>query len=142
MVFKYQPQIDELLGMGNLMPLVYDIVPSVYYRYAFSDRPEKNHIPQYISSPKRMLSDIGHQKASVTLLALSCFADERCAIDKYIKLKSSFKNIQLLIGDSLFFGTLAPSDGMVTIQNENTHFNLFESETCDLTHSFTFKQIL
>lgn len=142
MTYKYQKEIDQLLADGFMMPEVYPIVPCDCYRFAFENSPDKNHIPQYINNPKRILTDINRNKAKVTLLALSCFQQKEKAIVRFEELKKSIPQIGKTVGDSLFGGYITESDGMVTSPNEDTHFNLFESDTCDLNQTFIYLKSL
>lgn len=71
--YKYQKQINELTALGCQMPTVFSPENMSACRFAFSDNAHTNHIPQYMSNPKRMLQDIAKSKASMSLLALSCF---------------------------------------------------------------------
>ena len=63
--FKYQEPIDKLLAEGCQLPELF--VPNNLQacRFAFSEEDHPNHIPQYMSNPKRMLLDIGKGKANV-----------------------------------------------------------------------------
>lgn len=124
------------------MPEVSPIVPCDCYRFAFENCPGKNHIPQYISNPQRRLTDIKRNRASMTLLALSCFLDEENAIARYEDLKKNIPQIGKSVGDSLYVGHIAEADGMVTVPNIETHFNLFESSTCDLNQTFSYSKSL
>lgn len=142
MIYKYQEYIDQFLANGVAMPEVLSIVPCECYRFAFEHCPEKNHIPQYISNPQRRLNDIKRNRASMTLLALSCFLQEDNAIARFEELKKSIPQIGKSVGDSLYVGHIAESDGMVTVPNAETHFNLFESGTCDLNQTFNYSKSL
>ena len=71
--FKYQEQIDELLAMGCQLPVLYAPNDRKACRFAFSEEGHQNHIPQYMSNPRRMLQDISKGKQTTSLLALSCF---------------------------------------------------------------------
>lgn len=55
--FKYQKQIDELLAMGCQLPELFAPDDIQACRFAFSGEGHINHIPQYMSNPKRMLRD-------------------------------------------------------------------------------------
>ena len=72
--FKYQAQIDELLAIGCQLPRLFAPNGLQACRFAFSGEAHPNHIPQYMSNPKRMLQDMGKGKANISLLSLSCFA--------------------------------------------------------------------
>ena len=65
--YKYQKQIDELTALGCQMSIVFPPENMSACRFAFSDNSRQNHIPQYMSNPKRMLQDIAKSKASMSL---------------------------------------------------------------------------
>lgn len=142
MTYKYQDYIDQFQAIGVVMPEVSHIVACECYRFAFEHCPEKNHIPQYISNPKRRLTDINRNRASMTLLALSCFLQEENAIARYEELRRSIPLIGKSVGDSIFTGHITETEGMVTPPNVESHFNLFESDTCDLHQTFTYSKSL
>ena len=56
--YKYQKQIDVLKALGCQMPTVFAPDNMSACRFAFSDDTSRNHIPQYMSNPKRMLQDM------------------------------------------------------------------------------------
>ncbi len=134
--FKYQKQIDELIEQGCQLPKLYAPNDMFACRFAFSDSTHKNHIPQYICNPKRMLQDVTKGKATTSLLALSCFTTSLKAETFYSNLHKAFKNIQTSIGDSLSEGKLGNNDGMKTTSSNNGHFDFYEYEGCDLNSTF------
>lgn len=134
--FKYQKQIDELLTLGCKLPELYTPNNMHACRFAFSDEKHQNHIPQYMSNPKRMLQDISKGKGSTSLLALSCFTTADKAESFYTNLCKAFKNASIAIGDSLSEGTLANEDGLKTNTSNNGHFDFYEYEACDLNKTF------
>lgn len=58
-MFKYQEQIDKLLAEGCQLPELFMPNNQQACRFVFSEEGHSNHIPQYMSNPKRMLQDIG-----------------------------------------------------------------------------------
>ncbi|MBQ8988517.1 MAG: hypothetical protein IJ067_02345 [Prevotella sp.] len=134
--YKYQKQIDELKVLGCQMPTVFAPDNMSACRFAFSDDTHQNHIPQYMSNPKRMLQDIAKSKASMSLLALSCFDTPSKAETFYDNLKKAFKNISTSIGDALSEGTLTNDDGRKTMTANNGHFDFYEYAGCDLNSTF------
>ena len=66
--FKYQEQIDELLAMGCQLPVLYAPNDRKACRFAFSEEGHQNHIPQYMSNPRRMLQDISKGKQTTSFL--------------------------------------------------------------------------
>ena len=69
--FKYQKQIDELLALGCHLPELFAPNNMQACQFAFSEEGHQNHVPQYMSNPKRMLQDISKGKGNTSLLALS-----------------------------------------------------------------------
>lgn len=134
--YKYQKQIDELTALGCQMPTVFSPENMSACRFAFSDNVRQNHIPQYMSNPKRMLQDIAKSKASMSLLALSCFDTPSKAETFYSNLKKAFKNISTSIGDVLSEGVLINDDGRKTETANNGHFDFYEYVGCDLNKTF------
>ena len=136
MKLKYQKQIDELLAMGCQLPELFAPDNMEACRFAFSGEGHTNHIPQYLSNPKRMLQDVGKGKANMSLLSLSCFTTTEKAEAFYTNLCKAFKNAPTSIGDSLSEGRLANEDGMKTSTTTNGHFDFYEYEACDLNKTF------
>lgn len=132
--YKYQQQLEALEAAGFSMPDVVAPDELSASRYVFSESPERNHLPVCVSNPKRILP--GPIKTSG--YALSCFGDSTKAISRYNALKSTFKQIQQVIGDSLAEGILSKEDGRITQQDTATsHFDLYESKDCDLSKTFS-----
>lgn len=140
--FKYQKQIDELLAMGCQLPELFAPNNMDACRFAFSEKGHANHVPQYMSNPKRMLQDMGKGKANISLLSLSCFTTAEKAETFYTNLRKSFKNVQYSIGDSLSEGNLSDEDGRKTSVETNGHFDFYEYETCDLNKTFQITKSL
>lgn len=134
--YKYQKEIDELIALGCQMPSLYAPDNMSACRFSFSDGTHQNHIPQYMSNPKRMLQDIAKSKASLSLLALSCFDTPSRAETFYANLKKAFKNISMSIGDALAEGVLSNDDGRKTVTANNGHFDMYEYVGCDLNNTF------
>ena len=134
--FKYQKQINELIALGCQMPKLYAPEGMPACRFVFADSIRQSHIPQYLSNPKRMLKDIAKNNASMSLLALSCFATSLKAETFYADLQKTFKNISTTIGDALSEGILNNDDGRKTTTAENGHFDFYEYKGCDLNSTF------
>ena len=134
--FKYQKQIDVLTSLGCQLPVLYAPNNTPACRFVFSDMSRQNHVPQYMSNPKRMLQDISKNKMTTSLLALSCFDNELHAGTFYSNLKKSFRNISSTIGDSLSRGVLSNEMSMKTATSPNGHFDFYEFEGSDLNQSF------
>ena len=60
--YKYQQQNDELLATGCQLPALYAPENMDACRFAFSDANHQNHVPQYMSNPKRMLQDVAKER--------------------------------------------------------------------------------
>lgn len=134
--FKYQTQLNELLALGCQMPRLYMPNSMPACRFAFSTGNQRNHIPQYVSKPKRMLQDIAKGHPTTSLLALSCFSTADKATTFYTNLRKAFRNVAVTIGNSLSEGKLTNKDGGRTEIAENGHFDFYEYEDCDLNLSF------
>lgn len=83
-----------------------------------------------------MLQDISRGKATMSLIALSCFATPSKAEIFYSNLQKAFKNISTSIGDSLSEGILSNADGRKTETAVNGHFDFYEYKGCDLNNTF------
>ncbi len=134
--FKYQEPIDKLLAEGCQLPELFMPNNQQACRFAFSAEGHPNHIPQYMSNPKRMLQDMGKGKTNMSLLSLSCFTEAERAETFYRNLCKAFKNVQNTIGDSLSEGCLTNDDGLMTSVASNGHFDFYEYECCDLNQTF------
>ncbi len=134
--FKYQSLIDQLLAMGCHLPVLSLPDDMNACRFAFAEDGHPNHIPQYVSNPRRMLQDLGKNTATTSLLALSCFTTSERAEAFYANLRKAFKHAVNSIGDSLSEGILTNDDGMMTTPSTNGHFDFYEYEGCDLNKTF------
>ena len=133
MTFKYQEYIDELLAQGLKMPELHFPEGIRAYRFVFSVDNANNHQPVCIQNPSRRLPD----NERFSGYALSCFNNQEKAEHRYSSLCKSFKRTPKVIGDSLCGGHLRNEDGMVTSPDVNSgHFDLYESEACDLSKTF------
>ena len=118
------------------MPALFPPNDMMACRFVFSEEVSRNHLPQYVSNPKRMLQDINRGNASTLLLALSCFDTNIKAEVFYANLRKAFKNVALTIGESLSEGILSNKDGQRTDVGDNGHFDFYEFEGCDLNNTF------
>lgn len=140
--YKYQTQIDELIAIGCQLPVLYEPGNMSACRFAFSNSSYVNHVPQYMTHPRRMLQDVARGRANTSLLALSCFSEPSKALTFYRNLQKAFKNISSAIGDSLSEGALRNEDGLKTETADNGHFDFYEYEGCDLNQAFQITQHL
>lgn len=133
MKFKYQTAIDELLAQGLSLPELFAPNGLHAYRFVFESSHERNNKPVCVQNPKRVLPN----NVRLSGYALSCFNNQGKAEQRYRDLCESFPRTPLTIGDSLSGGELHNEDGMITAPDVNTgHFDLYESEVCDLNKSF------
>lgn len=140
--FKYQNLIDKLVEEGCQLPPLYVPNNMRACRFAFSSDGHPNHIPQYVTQPKRMLQDVAKGRGNTSLLALSCFATVPQAESFYSNLRKAFKNALNSIGDALAVGVLANEDGLKTMDSSNGHFDFYEYENCDLNKTFKITKTL
>ena len=131
-----------MLALGCQLPELFDPNNMQACRFAFSEEGHQNHVPQYMSNPKRMLQDINKGKGNTSLLALSCFANAEKAETFYTNLLKAFKNAASSIGDSLSEGMLTNEEGKKTSTSANGHFDFYEYEACDLNKTFQITQNL
>lgn len=133
MIYKYQQQIDKLLAEGLTMPTVYAPNNMEAFRYVFSTDNPNNHKPVCIQNPSRRLPN----REKLSGYALSCFNSQQNAEKKYAALCKSFRQTPKTIGDSLSYGRLKDTDGMITKPDSASgHFDLYESASCDLSKTF------
>lgn len=135
-ILKYQSEIDILIDKGAKRPLLSVPENKYAYRYVFSEGSHNNHKPVYIQSPQRVISDMDKNRLSTSGYALSCFEQEDRAVQKYNELRASHRKIALTMGDALCSGTLNGNDGLITVANHETHFDLYEYQECDLSITF------
>ena len=134
--FKYKALIDQLLAAECHLPALSLPNGMTACRFAFGEEGHPNHIPQYVSNPRRMLQDMGKNAATTSLLALSCFTTSDRAEAFYTNLLKAFKHAASSIGDSLAEGILTNDEGMMTTPSANGHFDFYEYEGCDLNKTF------
>lgn len=142
MTFKYQVEIDRFIEQGAELPALHTIMDKEAFRFVFADAAQQNHIPPHKLHPNRLKQQIKSRKVDLSGFALSNLETERQAIDFYNYLRKNFKNVRKQIGDSLSFGTLAQTDGLITDTDTKGHFDLYESDSCDLSQTFTIVKSL
>lgn len=139
MDFKYKSHIEDLISSGINLPFLKEPEDTVGYRFIFKDNPEKNHIPQYINNPRRLLTAIEKKNASTSGYALSCFKKENKAQERFAALAANISQIKKTLGDSLSTGIIRNEDGKITIAEEqSTHFDLYEYCECNLSNTFHY----
>ena len=142
MVFKYQREIDLFIGQGYELPQLYGIRSKDAFRYVFANNNQHNHIPPHKLHPNRLAQQIKNERVDLTGFALSNLETEDKAIAFYRYLHKICKNVKKQIGDSLSYGILYNSDGLITSTDSKGHFDLFESDTCILSLSFNIVRSL
>lgn len=141
--FKYRSELQRLEEeQGISLPQLHIPESKLAFRYVFSDKPEKNHLPVYIQKPQRAISDADKSRLSTSGYALSCFEDEDKAVNRYDELRSHSPKIMNTLGDALSYGILSESEGLITDANDDTHFDLYESASCTLSETFQIKKSL
>lgn len=137
MVFKYQQELDFCIKQGCKLPLLHALESQRAFRFVFSDDSRSNHVPPHKLHPNRLKQQINVGRVDISGFALSNLETEDKAIEFYDFLRNNCPNIKKQIGDSLSSGTLVHTDGMITDADSKGHFDLYESDTCDLSQTFT-----
>ena len=141
--FKYRSELQKLEEeKGISLPQLYKLESKTAFRYVFKDKPNKNHLPVYIQTPRRAISAADIGRLTTSGYALSCFEDEVKAVTRYNELRASSPKIMNTLGDALSYGILTESDGLITDANNDTHFDLYESTSCTLSETFKIKKSL
>jgi hypothetical protein len=142
--FKYQTELNRLFENKLELPPLDVPQNKLAYRYVFDYEHPNNHKPIYIQNPKRKLSHADKDMLTTSGYALSCFEEEKLAVQKFKNLKNTHKNIGSSIGNALCIGFLDEKDGLITETNKNndTHFDLYEYVECDLNSKFDIKKRL
>lgn len=141
--FKYQSQIEEVQSQGLCCPPDSLLVPNNHlsYRFVFENvNNVKNHKPPGINNPKRIIKEQDAKKCS--LYGLSCFSKERGAKQFFTNILNDIPNIYKSIGNTLSTGFIQSDNGLMSEEDTQTHFDLFEFEDCDLRKSFVHKEKL
>lgn len=136
--FKYSEELKKAEKRGATLPSLSVPNDTNAYRFVFRNNIPKSYIPVYLMSPQRATKDEEKHKLSTSGYALSLFNTEDNAIKKYAELSANFRNIKLIIGDSVSHGNLTNEDGLISrISPSNGHFDLYEFKECDLAQKFT-----
>lgn len=140
--FKYLTELQKLEDQGVFLPQLHTPESKLAFRYVFSKKPEKNHLPVYIQKPQRAISAADKNKQTAAGYALSCFENEEKAFEKYNEYRSHSPKIMNTLGDALSTGIIDNTDGLITTANKDSHFELFEFSTCNLSEKFQIKRTL
>lgn len=136
MRLKYQVEIDHYVDQGAELPALHVITDKEAFRYVFANSTQQNNIPPHKLHPNRLEQQIKMGKVDLSGFALSNLETEEQAIAFYKFLHKICKNARKQIGDSLSYGVLTKKDGLITSTDVNGHFDLYESDTCDLNQTF------
>lgn len=136
MAFKYQVEIDHFVSQGAELPALHAITDKESFRYVFANSAQQNHIPPHKLHPNRLEQQIKIGKVDLSGFALSNLETEKHAMAFYQYLLKNCKNARKQIGDSLSYGVLTKTDGLITDTDVNGHFDLYESDVCDLNQTF------
>lgn len=137
-MFKYQSEIEQIQNLGICCPPEELSAPNNLktFRFVFEDTNHiKNHKPPGANNPQRILTIKDQKKCS--LYGLSCFKVQDNAKLFFLNLSKHSPKFHLLVGDTLSIGNLDTNDGLITTEDKDTHFDLFEFETCNLSDKFT-----
>lgn len=136
--FKYQEDMDAIKNEDNCdcpAKELKAIVDFEAYRYVFEDINFKNNfLPQLKSDPSRFIDASGNKKCSY--LSLSMYSELQNAKKRYTELANTFKNFSKTVGTHIAKGVLDANDGLITNEDANTHFELYEFEDADLKSKF------
>lgn len=136
MNLKYQKEIDYFVSQGSELSTLHMITGKEAFRYVFAEADQQNHIPPHKLHPNRLEQQIKMGKVDLSGFALSNLETERQAMAFYRYLHKICKNVRKQIGDSLSYGVLTKADGLITVTDVNGHFDLYESDVCDLSKTF------
>ncbi len=137
-LFKYRNEIQQIRESGVCCPPNELTAPNNLraFRFVFEDSNNvRNHKPPGANNPKRILTEKEQKKCS--LFGLSCFKGQEGAKQFFYKLSKHNPKFYKAVGETLSTGVLNDDDGLITEEDENTHFDLFEFESCDLSAKFT-----
>jgi hypothetical protein len=136
-LFKYQKEMEQIQESGVCCPPDELITPNdlIAFRFAFEDSNKiKNHKPPGVINPKRILTEKEQKKCS--LYGLSCFTKKDAAKLFFSEVSRNNPNFSKAVGETLMTGFLNKNDGLITEEDKNNHFDLFEFEGCDLSKKF------
>ena len=140
---KYKDEIRKIILDGGEEPEEINSANDLNsYRFAFNSNNRNNHIPVYKQTPPRLIQDKAMNKLTCSGYALSCFSSQIHAEALFKKHKNTNKNFHKIVGESLSNGIISNADGLVTVQNSKTHFDLYEYISCNLRVTFNIVKSL
>ena len=130
------------IGIAEICPPVECISTEMQaYRFTYETIEDKrNFEPVFAKNPRRFNDKSDAEKCSA--FGISLYQSEAQAITKYIILKSIVQNIGKTIGTHLAKGIIYKHYGVITPIDEEGHFDLHESQECNLHNDFTVIQEL
>lgn len=136
--FKYQEDMDIIKNEHNCDCPRKDlkaIYPFEAYRYVFEDINHKsNFLPQLKDNPARFTDANGKKKCD--FLNLSMYSKIEGAKEKYYQLINTSPNFWKTAGTHIANGVLDAEDGLITEENDISHFELYEFEDVELKKKF------
>jgi len=124
------------MGIADICPPT-DCIPKEIQAYRFTYEiigDERNFIPVYLRTPRRFNDKSDLEKCSG--FGISLYKSEEQAIAKYTTLRNIIQNISKTIGTHLAKGKIIERHGVITPVDVEGHFDLHESEECNLHNEF------
>jgi len=125
------------VGIAEICPPT-EAIPKELQAYRFIYEKiddDRNFKPVYIKKPQRFNDKSDVDKCSG--FGISLYKSEEHAIKKYTILANVVQNIGKTIGTHLAKGQILNDFGVVTPIDDEGHFDLHESDTCNLHNNFT-----
>jgi hypothetical protein len=137
-LYKYKKEIEKIRELGINCP--HDVLTSpdnlLAFRFTFEDLSNiKNHKPPGAINPKRILTEKEQKKCS--LYGLSCFKKQEGAKEFFYEYSKNHPMFYKSVGEMLSSGIMDIKDGLITEEDQHSHFDLFEFEGCNLSEKFT-----
>jgi hypothetical protein len=136
MNFKYKSLMLEV-GVEDICPPTESVSNEIQaYRFTYEKlEDDRNFKPVYIKKPQRFNDKSDVEKCSG--FGISLYKSEEHAVKKYSTLSNIIQNIGKTIGTHLAKGQILNDFGVITPIDEEGHFDLHESDTCNLHNIFT-----
>lgn len=135
-IYKYQSDIDNISKVCNCPETTFfSFNQKEAYRFVFEDSEHPNNFsPPLKINPKRYLTKDDIEKCQA--LGLSLYGKKSGAIEKFEELSLNFKKIKQVIGTHIAFGIITDDDGHITVEDEITHFDMYEFENSEINKKF------
>lgn len=144
-LLKERDDIRNLMNRGFSFPFSeFNIISENIETYRFGHDVEDDEFKNHETTYKQKFSNnsIDLPPNILYRCALSCYTSEEKAESALNTVLKSFKNIRLKIGNSLLYGTIEVGDGFVNIPDNNTHFDFYQNDCCDMHVKFVLFKIL